>query len=255
MSKQFLDEDERSLLLRELQGLKRQYGISLIDPLQSALYRWQMSYLGWTPPVNMLRITGRPEHPQQKIPTWGYGDNFNESKLPPSLSKLVSRVREIPGVQLGELRDVTVNYRHSYFFRLDPHLDPGGDGENVFIVGLDSDVVLTLCPLLLWHVKTRLDKCLAGVLLRDEREVFQQYNECSWTPWDIDVLLKQGDLVHLSGYARWRWTHGTRTGVRVDGREGLHDWFGQRNNIVFRNHERHSVVLAFAAPVAMSGET
>ena len=28
----------------------------------------------------------------------------------------------------------------------DPHVDPHDDGENVFIIGLDSDTVLTLCP-------------------------------------------------------------------------------------------------------------
>lgn len=58
----------------------------------------------------------------------------------------------MPGLQLGPLRDVTLNYRHSYFFRLDPHVDPALDGENVVIVGLDSDTVLTLCPLNFWRL-------------------------------------------------------------------------------------------------------
>ncbi len=35
------------------------------------------------------------------------------------------RLRELPGLRLGPLRDVTINYRHSGFLRLDPHLDPG----------------------------------------------------------------------------------------------------------------------------------
>ncbi len=43
-----------------------------------------MSYLAQPPPVNMLRVTGRPEHAQQKRP-WGYGDTFDESALPPQI--------------------------------------------------------------------------------------------------------------------------------------------------------------------------
>mgnify|MGYP001807559592 CR=1 FL=1 len=35
------------------------------------------------------------------------------------------RLRALPGLRLGRLRDVTINYRHSGFLRLDPHLDPG----------------------------------------------------------------------------------------------------------------------------------
>ncbi len=35
----------------------------------------------------------------------------------------------------------------------------------------------------------------------------------SWTDRDIDALLPPGSLLHLSGDARWRWTHGTRLGV------------------------------------------
>jgi hypothetical protein len=31
-------------------------------------------------------------------------------------------------------------------FKLDPHCDPASDGENVFIIGLLSDVVLTFTP-------------------------------------------------------------------------------------------------------------
>ncbi len=46
--------------------------------------------------------------------------------------------------------------------------------------------------------------------------------------------------------ARWCWTHGCRLGVQVDGLPGLHDWFGGRDQVVQRQAERHSVVLAFA---------
>lgn len=51
------------------------YGLSLISPQHAALYRFQQSYLGpHAPPVNMLRVTGRPEAQEQRPAPWGYGD-------------------------------------------------------------------------------------------------------------------------------------------------------------------------------------
>ncbi|KAF5835226.1 hypothetical protein DUNSADRAFT_7715 [Dunaliella salina] len=131
------------------QPIKRHYWLSLIGPREGAMYKWQQSLLAPSkqlPPVNMLRITGRPESEMQRVAPWGYGDGFDESKIPPKLAALVSRVRALPGLRLGPLRDITINYRHSGFLRLDPHIDPALDGENVFIIGVDSDTVLTLCP-------------------------------------------------------------------------------------------------------------
>lgn len=56
----------------ELQALKdvcapilNNQGFSLISPLHAALYRFQLSYMDKPPPVNMLRVTGRPEGSQQ----------------------------------------------------------------------------------------------------------------------------------------------------------------------------------------------
>jgi hypothetical protein len=34
---------------------------------------------------------GRPEHEQQQRPPWGYGDNFDESKLPPEIRRVGPR--------------------------------------------------------------------------------------------------------------------------------------------------------------------
>jgi hypothetical protein len=36
-------------------------------------------------------------------------------------------------------------------FKLDPHIDPLEDGENVFVVGLGSDVVFTFTPYFAHH--------------------------------------------------------------------------------------------------------
>mmetsp|Transcript_28784 Transcript_28784/g.63427 ORF Transcript_28784/g.63427 Transcript_28784/m.63427 type:complete len:338 (-) Transcript_28784:496-1509(-) len=245
----FLSPKERKALLDEIGPLKMKYGINLINPVHAAIYKFQMGYLTPSPKVNMLRITGRPEAASQSLPPWRYGDHFDEKQLPPRLRQLTQRIRSIPGLRLGKLRDVTLNYRHSHFFRLDPHVDPELDGENVFILGLDSDTVLTLCPLRMWGVMQWLDWLWGALSLEDERQAMQRQTTWrSWTPWDLDVKLPAGTLVLMSGDARWKWTHGTRLGVQVPGLPGLHDWWGEPRSIVQRSPERHSVVLAFAKP-------
>lgn len=51
----------------------------------------------------------------------------------------------------------------------------------------------------------------------------------------------------------WTWTHGTRLGVPLSGEQGLHDWWGSRDDVLRRGPERHSVVFAFAAAEEESG--
>ena len=60
--------------------------------------------------VNNVRVTGRLERPDlpQRIPPWGYGDEFNEAALPSTLASLAARVRYF-NPYLGPLRDVTMN--------------------------------------------------------------------------------------------------------------------------------------------------
>ncbi|KXZ49205.1 hypothetical protein GPECTOR_22g795 [Gonium pectorale] len=233
-----------------------------------------MSYMSRPPPVNMLRVTGRPEHTQQRRP-WGYGDELDESTLPPAIKAAADRIRSLPGLRLGRLRDVTVNYRHSGFLRLDPHVDPAADGENVFILSVDSPAVLTLSPVN-WY---RLTRWLAMLAFVDERDQIRRESEAgSWTSYDLDVLIPPGGLAHLSGDARWKWHHGTRLGVEpptaaraaarsgeggggassgsgggaaTAGRrrfEGLMHWFGRPDALFGPTLERHSVVFAFGEP-------
>ena len=60
---------------------------------------------------------------------------------------LADRIATCGDFRLGALRDVTINLRDHYFFRLDPHLDPSADGANVFIIGFCSPTVITLSPI------------------------------------------------------------------------------------------------------------
>ena len=91
-------------------------------------------------------MTGRYESPRQTPAPWGYADDFDESKVPPSLRVVVDRIRSSPDYHVGALRDITINYRHSRFFKLDAHLDPMTDGPHVFILGLLSGTVITFSP-------------------------------------------------------------------------------------------------------------
>jgi hypothetical protein len=257
----FLSPRERRALLAEVSPLLKRYGIDLISPLHAAMYRFQQSYLpAPPPPVNMLRVTGRPEHAAQTRPPWGYGDAFDASALPPTLAALAGRVTAAAaerGVRLGPLRDVTLNKRRGFFYRLDPHIDPAADGEHVFIVGLDADTVLTLSPARLQAAASAADAAASALGFGDERDALRRSAEASWTRWDLDVLAAAGTLVHLCGPARWSWTHATRLGCPLppdssggppaQPRGALHDWFGNRESVVLRSPERHSIVLAFAA--------
>jgi hypothetical protein len=69
--------------------------------------------------------------------------------VPPVLRNLALRIESDANfgqLRKGSLRDITINYRDHSMFKLDPHCDPASDGENVFIIGLLSDVVLTFTP-------------------------------------------------------------------------------------------------------------
>ena len=65
--------------------------------------------------VNNLRVTGRLERPDlgQGLPPWGYGDDFDESRLPPALQRLAHQIATCGAFAVGPLRDVTIVRRRS----------------------------------------------------------------------------------------------------------------------------------------------
>eukprot|EP00494_Astrolonche_serrata_P027858 UN28123 len=62
---------------------------------------------------------------------------------------------------------------------------------------------------------------------------------------DIDILQKHNHLIFMYGNSRFLYTHGTRNGIINKETGELCDWFGTPDNIIARNPERYSVVLAF----------
>ena len=195
--------------------------------------------------VNNLRVTGRLERPElQRLPPWGYGEGFDEAALPPAIGALAAKISSCGAYRLGPLRDATINIRDNSFFQLDPHLDPATDGPDVFILGLESSVVLTFTP-----SEEELAAMGEPPRRRDPREIGMS----SWSTRDVDVLVQPRSLVHFTGAARSSWHHAIRAGVQVDGvgEDGgtaTCDWWGTTDYLVRRSPRRLSVVLAFGDP-------
>ena len=193
--------------------------------------------------VNNMRVTGRLERPDlpHTVPPWGYGDSFDASALPPALAQLAQRIATCGAFRVGPPRDVTINVREHSFFQLDPHLDPVADGPDVFILGLESSVVLTFTPP---------DEVLAAMGQPPRRRDAKEVGLRSWSTRDVDVLFQPRSLVHFTGAARSTWMHAIRAGVQIDGAgvDGVPatcDWWGNTEYLVRREPRRLSVVLAF----------
>ena len=140
--------------------------------------------------VNNIRVTGRSEKPDvQKIPPWNYGDEFDTASLSPALAQLAEKIATCGHFAVGPARDATINIRENSFFQLDPHVDPADDGPDVFILGLESSVVLTFTPP---------EDLLPVPRRRDPREVGLR----SWSDRDIDVLVRPRTLVHFPPASR-----------------------------------------------------
>jgi hypothetical protein len=187
------------------------------------------------PRVNTARATGRAESARQTLAPWRYGDAFDAGALPPALRVVVDRVAAARGFALGSVRDVTVNAREGAFFKLDPHVDPAGDGETVFVVSLGpSPTVLTFSP-----------PPRQGAARRAPADVSLK----SWSADDLDALSLPCSAVAFSGAARWLWRHATRTGVLIDDPQPVVcDWWGSTDRLMPRRPGRRvSVVIAFGA--------
>jgi hypothetical protein len=195
--------------------------------------------------VNNTRVTGRLERPYADgtatPPSWGYGDAFDRSAVPPTMLSLAERIVSCGHYDVGPLRDITINGRSNSFFQLDPHVDPAADGMDVFILSALSSCVLTFSPP---------DEVLARLggerRPRDGNEIGLK----SWTSRDIDVLVQPRTLLHFTGAARFEWQHAIRAGVQVDqpGQPPLVcDWWGANDYLLRRNERRWSIVMAFGA--------
>lgn len=263
---EFLPEIESHRLVEEALDVIKKYGISHVSEEQRIEMAHQLKHFPLPKAdlkelVNMQRVTGRFEDAAQTLAPWGYGDDFNIEQVPPALRSMLERIQASPHFCLGKPRDITLNHRENYFYRLDPHIDPVDDGGNVFILGLLSGTVLTLSP-------------TSRTMHPDQHKAMdpRRVAEVSWLPGkDIDVDLPARTLLHLSGDARYSWCHGIRLGVthpqiedyylgaelpeeaRVLGGEQkgevpLWDWWGNMKNLRRRGPERLSIIFAFSDP-------
>ena len=148
----FLPAEEAQALAAEAKEVMQKFGIAHLSEEQRQFMAGQMKHFPLPKKdlaglINMQRVTGRFESEAQTLAPWGYGDDFNIDRVPPLLRKTLEKIQDSPHFALGKPRDITLNYRNQYFYRLDPHIDPPKDGGNVFILGLLSGTVLTLSPL------------------------------------------------------------------------------------------------------------
>lgn len=239
----FVDTEEASELVECAMLLKASHGF-VASEAQRVLALGggaQQADLGGLT-VQAERVTGRPELPHQVVAPWKYGGEFQLKAVPQPLLQLAEKIVGKNGafgkLDLSSLRDITINYRQSSTFLLDPHCDPPSDGNNIFILGLLSDVVLTFTPPTDGSVPLP-----PGCKQRTEAGAIALK---SWTDADIDVLLRQQALVHFTGAARHPWRHAIRTGVAVGPPyNGICDWHGDINTLVRRQPQRVSIVLAF----------
>lgn len=262
--KDFLNKDDETSLLKETIILFEKYSFQSCESIHLETKDNNNSKNSKTI-VNAHRVTGRPEVSQQKHAPWLYGNSFNKNALDeyPEMLNLVRKVELIVSKEddnkIPELRDITINYRTKSMFVLDPHIDPLDDGGHVFILGLKSDTVMTLTPdidLLMKKPKIFKNHIEAPMKMRTEMNAI---TALSWTDMDIDILIPKRGLLHLKNDARFSFKHAIRAGVEVDtsalSDDYKHlkntkstvicDWFGNINNLVPREQERISVILAF----------
>jgi hypothetical protein len=144
--------------------------------------------------ANTVRCCGRKNthyHPNKdadQVAPWGHGDNFNVSKVPPALRSIVEMIQKSPLFAVGKPRNISVNKRRNSFFKLDPHINDIDDGENIFTLNLNSNVVYTFTP--------------PGEF---ERSDPVQCATRSWSDKDIDVLVRHRSLLLTSGLSVCEW--------------------------------------------------
>lgn len=249
VSSNYVDDKEAADLLSCANSLKLQYSFSSSEA-QDVVAIVDGIHTPIDLKIESLRVTGRPEIPTQNHAPWGYGDHFKIEDVPGPLLNLAKKI-ENDRINFGHLkpqslRDITINYRTHSMFKLDPHCDPPSDGENVFILGLQSDCVLTFTPPdAIEGSRLSLEAGLykGGGTMRTTADAIALR---SWTDHDIDVLMKKNSLVHFTGPAKTLWKHAIRIGLDVgEPHNGICDWFGDLDHLVKRNPQRISVVFAF----------
>jgi len=132
---EFVSEAEEEHIMEELIELASTFGYDFASAEEEAAAK------SW-------RMTGRDEKKTNlPLAPWGWGTDFDQSKLPSGLRAVVEKLQSLPGYPLGSIRDVTVNIRFSEEYWMGPHVDPLPDGPNSFVLSLLSSAVVTFSPI------------------------------------------------------------------------------------------------------------
>eukprot|EP00438_Fugacium_kawagutii_P020014 Skav218960 [mRNA] locus=scaffold1876:25497:29674:- [translate_table: standard] len=145
------------------------------------------------------RMTGRDEKKTDlPLAPWGWGKDFDESKLPSGLRLVVEKLQSLAGYPLGPIRDVTVNIRSS-----DDYQMPGRTKSHSWLV--------------------------LGIVAS---HILRQYAQHSYTDDDIDCLVPRRAIYHFAGNARYLWTHAVRPSVAAG--DGTFERWGTWDKVLRR---------------------
>eukprot|EP01083_Nonionella_stella_P257920 882280_1 len=225
----FLTPQEQERLRFESKMMLSLYGYSTIPFWTRPNWNKQISGLLSQTRVNAIKVTGRDQNKalkeipmtdhakslreeqeaaiiktkpyetnEQRPAPWKSAHSFEYSALPKIYQDLVEKIKQLPDYKLGTVRDFSIDYREDRYFKFDPHVTPGLDGENVFMIALESDGVITLVP--------------------PEKEVYRRASmddiaRFSYTDKDLDILHRRGDLLCLSDTARTKYNWSIRLGI------------------------------------------
>jgi len=225
----FLSPEEQQKLRFESKMMLSLYGYSTIPFWTRPNWNKQIAGLLSKTRVNAIKITGRD--PKQIISDppmtdharslreeqeaalvktkpyeanepsqapWKWADSFDLNAMPKVYRDLIDKIKALPGYKLGAVRDFSIDYRDDRYFKFDPHITPGLDGQVVFLLTLESDGVITLIP--------------------PEKQVFRRVStddisRYSFTDKDLDILHRRGDLLSLCDDARQTMDWSVRLGV------------------------------------------
>jgi len=225
----FIHPSELDDVRLDCRSLLKMNGNSYISEFAQETFDFQLGDLKEYTNVNTLRVTGRPRPGEKSVPKWGWGFQFDKNKVPTSIRNLALRIQSSKDFKVGELTDLTIEYRKDGYHRMDPHTYPGQDGVDVFFVNVIGPSVITFSP--------------PGIEQRCKQQEIAEY---SYTDKDIDVYLPQHALIHISDFARTHWKYSTRQGIKHPEKDFLCDWWGNPETIVERTPERLQIIFSFS---------
>eukprot|EP00697_Spironema_sp_BW2_P005909 gnl/Spiro4/18236_TR9747_c0_g1_i1.p1 gnl/Spiro4/18236_TR9747_c0_g1~~gnl/Spiro4/18236_TR9747_c0_g1_i1.p1 ORF type:complete len:417 (-),score=117.83 gnl/Spiro4/18236_TR9747_c0_g1_i1:107-1357(-) len=234
----FISNAEAMDMVSECEKLVAGRGVDEFTPEERAQWPQETAHLSHPHLLNSLRVSGRRLSRAYPPADWGVGDAFNENELPPGLRLLHDRIRAMPYNNMGDCIDVTITYRHSGCNWRPPRVCEFPEAGTKCSINLLGPSVFTFVkPESLTPKKIR-----AMAAPRTTPELWADF---SYTQFDLDVLMIQHSLLHMSGDVLHKWPLGNRLGTEPPEKTTLCDWWGDNSMLIWRAGERYQIDLHF----------